>query len=219
MTDLPANFPMHTTEQATQQEEEEQQKQMCLRTGGLCKIVAEHTSPTMSEDVVWTMKESQNLHAEMILRRLAYRYGSDPTAEDGAWAVRQWLMQTVHADGADFVFYDGSGLSPKDLVTPRATAKLLSYAMQQPWFAQWKAALPIGGVDGTLSSRFSEAPLKGHVFAKTGTLGESRALSGYVDCASGKQVIFSIMVDNHMPVGSADRGVMDKIVAAIAAQN
>jgi serine-type D-Ala-D-Ala carboxypeptidase/endopeptidase (penicillin-binding protein 4) len=57
------------------------------------------------------------------------------------------------------------------------------------------------------------------VFAKTGTLGESRGLSGYLDAASGKQVIFSIFVDDHAPSGSADRVVMDKIVAAIAASN
>jgi D-alanyl-D-alanine carboxypeptidase/D-alanyl-D-alanine-endopeptidase (penicillin-binding protein 4) len=127
----------------------------------------------------------------------------------------------VHAglDPADFVFYDGSGLSGHDLVAPRATAQLLAYATKQPWFAQWKAALPVGGEDGTLSSRFPDAPLKDHLFAKTGTLGESRALSGYLDTASGKQVIFSIMVDDHAPNTSADRRVMDEIVAAIAANN
>jgi D-alanyl-D-alanine carboxypeptidase/D-alanyl-D-alanine-endopeptidase (penicillin-binding protein 4) len=210
------NMKMHTSAQATEQQLEEQGRQICAAAGERCKIVAEHTSPTMAEDVVWTLKESQNLHAEMLLRRVAYRYGNDPTAADGTWAVRQWLIESG-LDRDDFVFYDGSGLSPKDLVTPRATAQLLSFATTQPWFAQWKSALPVGGVDGTLASRFKDAPLKGHVFAKTGTLGESRALSGYLDCASGQQVIFSIMVDNHTPAGSADRAVMDKIVAAIAA--
>jgi D-alanyl-D-alanine carboxypeptidase/D-alanyl-D-alanine-endopeptidase (penicillin-binding protein 4) len=61
--------------------------------------------------------------------------------------------------------------------------------------------------------------LKGHVFAKTGTLGESRALAGYLDAASGRTLIFSILVDNHTPGSNADRVVMDKIVAAIAAGN
>jgi D-alanyl-D-alanine carboxypeptidase/D-alanyl-D-alanine-endopeptidase (penicillin-binding protein 4) len=122
-------------------------------------------------------------------------------------------------DGGDFEFYDGSGLSTKDLVTPRATAQLLAFAATQPWFEQWKAALPVGGVDGSLASRFTDAPLKGHVFAKTGTLGESRALSGYLDAASGRTLIFSILVDNHTPGSNADRVVMDKIVAAIAAAN
>jgi D-alanyl-D-alanine carboxypeptidase/D-alanyl-D-alanine-endopeptidase (penicillin-binding protein 4) len=122
-------------------------------------------------------------------------------------------------DGDDFVFYDGSGLSGHDLVTPRATVKLLGYATGQPWFAQWKASLPVGGEDGTLAGRFAKAPLKDHLFAKTGTLSEARALSGYVDCASGKTVIFSVMVDNHAPNTPADREAMDSIVAAIASNN
>ena len=74
----------------------------------------------------------------------------------------------------------------------------------------------MGGVDGTLAGRFKDSPLKGKVLAKTGTLGESRGLSGFVECVSGREVIFSINVDNHQTFGSTDRAVMDKIVAAIA---
>jgi D-alanyl-D-alanine carboxypeptidase/D-alanyl-D-alanine-endopeptidase (penicillin-binding protein 4) len=138
------------------------------------------------------------------------------SSEEGAKVVHGFLLH-AGLDPGDFVFYDGSGLSGHDLVTPRATAQLLAYAAKQPWFAQWKAALPVGGEDGTLASRFADGSLKDHLFAKTGTLGESRGLSGYVDAASGKQVIFSIFVDDHAPSGSMDRKVMDEIVAAIAA--
>jgi D-alanyl-D-alanine carboxypeptidase/D-alanyl-D-alanine-endopeptidase (penicillin-binding protein 4) len=137
--------------------------------------------------------------------------------------VRAFLVR-AGIDKDDFVFYDGSGLSGHDLVTPRATAKLLSYAALDPktggpqtWFADWKASLPVGGEDKALATRFAKPPLKDHVFAKTGTLGEARALSGYLDCASGRTVIFSIMVGNHAPGSNADRDAMDKIVAAIAA--
>jgi D-alanyl-D-alanine carboxypeptidase/D-alanyl-D-alanine-endopeptidase (penicillin-binding protein 4) len=197
------------------------EEQMCPidRLVTMIPVLATHDSPMLAEDIKFTLKTSQNLHAEVMLRNLGLvsPNGIASTIE-GARIVRQFL---IHAgvDQGDFIFYDGSGLSTKDLVTPRATAQLLAFAAKQPWFAQWKPALPIGGVDGTLEHRFTEAPLKGHVFAKTGTLGESRALAGYVDCASGKQVIFSIMVDDHTPGSSADRGVMDKIVAAIAAAN
>src|SRR6185503_8210801 len=118
-----------------------------------------------------------------------------------------------------FYFFDGSGLSGHDLVTPRATARLLQFASTQPWFTDWRRTLPVGGEDGSLIERFPKAPLKDHVFAKTGTLGEARALSGYLDCASGKTVIFSIMVDNHVPRSHADEIAMDKIVQAIAATN
>ena len=67
--------------------------------------------------------------------------------------------------------------------------------------------------------RFPKAPLKDHVFAKTGTLGEARALSGYLECASGNTVIFSIMSTSHVPRSNADREAMDKIVGLIAAAN
>ena len=133
--------------------------------------------------------------------------------------MRGLYNEMVGIDKDDFIFFDGSGLSGHDLVTPRATVRLLQYASTQPWFAQWKASLPVGGEDGSLESRFGKAPLKDHVFAKTGTLGEARALSGYLECASGRTVIFSIMVGNHPPGTSDDREAMDKIVAAIAAAN
>jgi serine-type D-Ala-D-Ala carboxypeptidase/endopeptidase (penicillin-binding protein 4) len=158
----------------------------------------------------------------VLLRRLGFwwytpcRAGDTGSTVEGARIVRGFLLR-AGLDPGDFVFYDGSGLSGHDLVTPRATAQLLAHATKQPWFAQWKAALPVGGEDGTLSSRFPDAPLKDHLFAKTGTLGESRGLSGYVDTASGREVIISIFVDDHAPNGSNDRAVMDKIVAAIAA--
>ncbi len=101
-------------------------------------------------------------------------------------------------DKDDFVFFDGSGLSGHDLVTPRATVRLLQYATYAAVVCGLEdESLPVGGEDGSLVERFGKAPLKDHVFAKTGTLGEARALSGYLEGASGRTVIFSIMVGNH----------------------
>ena len=180
--------------------------------------LAKHTSPTLSEDVTVTNKVSQNLHAEMFLHDLGAAVLYNGATTEGVRVVRAFL-ERAGVDKDDFVFFDGSGLSGHDLVTPRATVRLLQYASTQPWFADWKRSLPVGGEDGSLVERFGKAPLKDHVFAKTGTLGEARALSGYLDTASGRTVIFSIMVGNHMPHSSADRDVMDKIVAAIAMAN
>jgi serine-type D-Ala-D-Ala carboxypeptidase/endopeptidase (penicillin-binding protein 4) len=201
----------------------------CLSTPPLPgeAVLARHSSAPLAEDVLLTNKVSQNLHAELLLRHLGREpFCAQGSTVEGARMVRAFLLH-AGIDGDDFVFYDGSGLSGHDLVTPRATAKLLAFAAtnpkrigygtELPWFADWKASLPIGGEDGSLASRFPKVPLKDHVFAKTGTLGEARALSGYLDCASGRTVIFSIMVGNHLPGNDADRNVMDKIVAAIAA--
>jgi len=176
-----------------------------------------HQSVSLAQDLAVTLKVSQNLHAELFLRRLSRP--EDAGLAPGAHVERQWLVNTAGLDPDDIVLYDGSGMSSHNLVTPRTTAALLAYDAKQPWFPTYKAALPLGGVDGTISSRFAEEPLKGHVSAKTGTLGESRALSGFLDCASGKTVIFSIMVDTHTPMNASDRVVMDKVVAAIAAAN
>ena len=180
--------------------------------------LAKHTSPTLLEDMVVTNKISQNLHAETLLHDLSASVLGDGSTVDGARVVRAFL-ERAGIDKDDFVFFDGSGLSGHDLVAPRAAARLLQYAAMQPWFADWKSTLPVGGEDGSLAERFPKTPLKDHVFAKTGTLSEARALSGYLDCASGKTVIFSIMVGNHTPRSNVDREVMDKIVVAIAAAN
>lgn len=189
----------------------------CASPAAMGEVLASHRSAPLAEDVTLTLKVSQNLHAELLLRRLGRVVTcGDGSTMEGARLRREFLMH-AGLDPADFVLYDGSGLSSHDLVAPRAAAALLAYAAKQPWFAQWKAALPVGGEDGTLAGRFADGPLKDHLFAKTGTLGESRALSGYVDAASGKEVIFSIFVDDHAPVGSDDRKVMDEIVTAIAA--
>ena len=187
--------------------------------------LATHQSDSLAADVTLTNKISQNLHAELLLKQLARTsFCSKGSTAEGARLVRAFL---IHAglDPNDFVFFDGSGLSGHDLTTPRATAKLLSYAAtnptrspnEKPWFPAWRASLPIGGEDGSLAERFPKPPLKDHVFAKTGTLSEARALSGYLDAASGRTVIFSIMVGNHLPGTHDEQATMDKIVAAIQA--
>jgi D-alanyl-D-alanine carboxypeptidase/D-alanyl-D-alanine-endopeptidase (penicillin-binding protein 4) len=180
-------------------------------------LLASHTSAPLAEDVVLTNKVSQNLHAELFLHNLG-RFAScgSGSTVDGARLIRANLLH-AGLDPDDFLFFDGSGLSDHDLVAPRAAVKFLEYVAQQPWFAEWKASLPDAGEDGTLSGRFPDPPVRGHLFAKTGTLGESRALSGYLDASSGRTVIFSIFVDDHTPGSSADRVTMDKIVTAIAA--
>jgi D-alanyl-D-alanine carboxypeptidase/D-alanyl-D-alanine-endopeptidase (penicillin-binding protein 4) len=178
------------------------------------KALASISSPTLLDDITVTLKVSQNLHAELLLHRLGRAFGEDGSTAQGIRVVRQfWLNAGLNP--ADFTLFDGSGLSSHDLTTPRAVTQLLTYAARQPWFASFEAALPIGGVDGSLAARFP-GPLKGRVFAKTGTLGESRALSGYINTSGGSTLIFSILVDNHLPASAADRAAMDRMVEKLA---
>ncbi len=178
-------------------------------------ILASHVSPPLGDDLVVTNKVSQNLHAEITLRTLGKLESSDGSFLEGTRVVRQFLL-SAGIDGKDFLFFDGCGLSVQDLATPRSFTTLLTYAAKQSWGEAFRTSLPVGGVDGSLSARFKQALVNGKVFAKTGTLGEARALSGYVVTAGGQTVAFSIMCTDHLPNQPADRAAMDKIVAAIA---
>ena len=182
------------------------------------KVLAIHTGPPLLQDVTLTNKISQNLHAELLLHTLGRAYGKDGSTAEGVRVVRQFLA-TAGLMPDDFSFVDGSGLSDEDLVAPRAVTTLLRYAARQPWGAGYRNSLPIGGVDGTLASRFTTPGLKGRVYAKTGTLSEAMALSGYLVASSGRTLVFSILVGSYTPGSSAERAAVDRILADIAAAN
>jgi D-alanyl-D-alanine carboxypeptidase/D-alanyl-D-alanine-endopeptidase (penicillin-binding protein 4) len=70
-------------------------------------------------------------------------------------------------------------------------------------------------VDGTLDDRFTHSPVKGKLDAKTGTLGEVRALSGYLTTDSGRALVISILVNDHQPNSKAESKAMDQLVEMI----
>jgi D-alanyl-D-alanine carboxypeptidase/D-alanyl-D-alanine-endopeptidase (penicillin-binding protein 4) len=180
--------------------------------------LASRISVPVAQDIMVTNKVSQNLHAELLLRLLGKSFGTDGSFAQGTRVVRQFLINAGISD-SEFFFYDGSGLSMDDRITPRAMTHLLSYASRQPWGEAWRGTLPIAGVDGSLMNRFHNSPLKGRLWAKTGTLRESIALSGYLTANSGKTVAFSILVNDHRPGSQAEVPAMEHICEAIAATN
>lgn len=180
------------------------------------RILGAHMSVPIVEDITVTNKTSQNLHAELLLRLLGKLYGTDGSFEEGARVVRQFMVNAGVDDG-DFFLYDGCGLSTNDKITPRAFTRLLAYASRQSWGEEWRNTLPVAGVDGTLDHRFANSPLKGRMWAKTGTLDEVNALSGYVSAASGRTVAFSILVNSGYPGSVEENRAIDRIAEAIAA--
>ncbi len=181
-------------------------------------LLASYTSPPLGQDLTVINKVSQNLHVELVLRDLGKAVLNDGSTTAGARVVRQFLIN-AGVNPADFLFFDGSGLSPQDLITPRATTTLLAYAARQPWGEAFRQTLPIAGVDGSLAGRFTQSPVKGKLYAKTGTLSEVNALSGYLTARSGKTVILSILCNAHDPSSEATHRAADKIVEAIYASN
>ena len=181
-------------------------------------VLASRASVPLLQDITVTNKVSQNLHAEILLRLLGQHYAADGSIVEGTRVVRAFVLR-AGVQPQDFFFYDGSGLSPQDRVTPRALTTLLRYIAEQPWGAEFRGTLPVGGVDGTLSDRYLKGALRHRVYAKTGTLDEVNALSGYVTAKSGRTLVFSILCNGHLPQARGTTQTIDSIVGAVAAGN
>jgi len=177
-------------------------------------VLASHQSKPLIDDVQVINKVSQNLHAEILLRLLGREKGTGGTVEGGLEVVRGFLNRAgISSD--QYLFFDGSGLSRQNLVTPDAVVQLLRYCASQPWGESFRNSLPVGGVDGSLATRFSDMRVEGNVEAKTGSLGGVKTLSGYATTDSGEAVVFSVLSNNMNLPAKRVTDAIDDIVAAI----
>jgi D-alanyl-D-alanine carboxypeptidase/D-alanyl-D-alanine-endopeptidase (penicillin-binding protein 4) len=177
-------------------------------------ILAERNSVPLSDEIRLTNKNSENLHAELLLLIAAHEKAGARNYEDALKFASTFFMSVGVADG-DVVLSDGSGLSRKDLVTPRAVVQLLRYASTQPWGELYRSTLPVAAEDGTLSDRMKNTPAEGRVFAKTGTIGHGNALSGYATTAHGAHLVFSILGNNNNLHAQDANRVIDSICVAM----
>lgn len=189
--------------------------------------VARYTSIPLSEIVRTLNRESSNLYAEQILRTLGVEHPADSvdanvkpgSAEMGVEAAMRTYVR-AQIDTSRIQFADGSGLSRHNLVTPRSVVKLLTYLWNHPNSAvsrSFYSSLPIGGENGTLEYRFrGSARARGRVHAKTGTLSNASALSGYVRTADGTPIAFAILCNHHITDSDFVREAQDIIVNALA---
>jgi D-alanyl-D-alanine carboxypeptidase/D-alanyl-D-alanine-endopeptidase (penicillin-binding protein 4) len=172
--------------------------------------LASRTSAPYLEDARVTDKVSQNLHAELALRAVGRARRNIGSFEAGLEELKTFLAE-VGIEPDSYSFRDGSGLARLNLVTPSTIVKLLTYMHASPQRDNWVSLLPVGGEDGTLSTRFGESAAAGRVHAKTGSLSHVSALSGYLQRRNGTWLAFSILVNNYNARAADIRGVMDRI--------
>ena len=111
---------------------------------------------------------------------------------------------------------DGSGLSRYNLFTPQDFVWVLTQIKNQYSWERIKTILPTGG-EGTLGNAYKN--YAGKIYAKTGTLSNHVALSGYLTTKKGKQLIFSVLVNAHLTSAAAIRAGVEKFLTAIIDQN
>jgi D-alanyl-D-alanine carboxypeptidase/D-alanyl-D-alanine-endopeptidase (penicillin-binding protein 4) len=177
-------------------------------------VLASYQSKPLIEDVRVINKVSQNLHAEILLRLLGREKGTAGTVEGGLEVLRGFLNQ-AGLPSDQYLFYDGSGLSRQNLTTPHAVVQLLRYAASQSWGASFRGTLPVAGIDGSLADRFANLDPRAHVYAKTGSLGGVKALSGYATTVRGQQIAFSILTNNFNIPNKRVLDAIDSVVEAI----
>ncbi len=187
-----------------------------LDTLGL-SLLATRTSPPLAAMLPAFQKPSQNQIGEVLLRTLGQRIAGVGTADSGRAVVKRQL-EAWGIDSSQAALVDGSGLSRRNFISPRALVKILETMRTHPSFDAWYQALPVAGVDGTIRERMRGSLAAGNARAKTGTLDRVRALSGYVTTADGQILLFSMLANNHsVPTREIER-VQDALVSALASQ-
>ncbi|MBX5442066.1 MAG: D-alanyl-D-alanine carboxypeptidase/D-alanyl-D-alanine-endopeptidase [Solirubrobacteraceae bacterium] len=185
---------------------------------GRLPAVATLESLPLSQQATYILKVSYNRGAQTMICLLAVAAGSRDCDDGLPEAARIWRAAGLDPRGA--VLVDGSGL-PGNLITVDNEVRLQMIMARRPDAAQWRAALPVLGVDGSLAMVQPGGLATGRVFAKTGTLASgdlfnrrvlfpAKALGGYMDARSGRRLAFAIVVAN---------AVFDDVEGAFAAND
>lgn len=188
-------------------------------------ILGSTKSPELSEILNVTNRASNNFYAETLLRTLGReRRGS--ASYDSARVEASAALKALGVDASGIRMRDGSGLSKHDYVSPAFFCSFLREMMSTKHFDTFLESLPYPGGRGTLKGRMPNADeaLKARVRMKSGSMDGVRCFSGYIlpqtdektGAASGKTVIFSIMINNSTEKPAKLGAVTDAIIERLA---
>jgi D-alanyl-D-alanine carboxypeptidase/D-alanyl-D-alanine-endopeptidase (penicillin-binding protein 4) len=168
-------------------------------------------SPPLWQLLSVVLKPSQNLYAEMLFKGLSAQPASYEASED---VERRFLTSEAGVATSDFRFVDGCGLSPDDLVTPRAIVTILRWMNEPSRRTVWWMMLARPGDEGTLRRRL--LPFADRMRGKTGSISGVNALSGILNMPDGSHRYFSIIINHNAGDSSDALKAIDAIVGEIA---
>ena len=178
--------------------------------------IVESQSPPLREIATTMMKVSQNLYAETLLKAVGAAGGSTGTASAGR-AAAQKIFEAWGVQPDSYVQADGSGLSRYDFVTAEMIVTLLERLHKDPRHHDaFVATLPIAGKDGTISTRMKNTRAEANAVAKTGSIANVRALSGYVRTRDGEMLVFSILANSFTVPAATVNWIADLAVESLA---
>ncbi|SDA53245.1 D-alanyl-D-alanine carboxypeptidase / D-alanyl-D-alanine-endopeptidase (penicillin-binding protein 4) [Algoriphagus alkaliphilus] len=141
------------------------------------------------------MKISDNFLAEQLMLLVSDQLNNTLSIADAIEYAKENLLQDLPDE---VIWYDGSGLSARNMFTPRSIISLLGKIREEVPLEKIKAYFPAGGESGTIRNWYKadegQAP---YIYAKTGSLSMATSLSGYLITKSGKILHFSCMMNNY----------------------
>ena len=145
------------------------------------KVILEYKSPTLDKIVYWFLKKSVNLFGETFIKTMAKEKTENPSFESGMKYLKSfWKDKGIDQRMINFV--DGSGLSPQNYASSKAEVQALLWAKKQPWFDAYYDGFPV---------------MANGMKMKSGSIKDSRAFAGFHTSATGKNYVFSIIMNNY----------------------
>ncbi len=161
------------------------------------EVASAHFSSSLRTIVQKMMKESDNLYADSLFKKIGEkRFGPPGTWKKGSLALKEYLESFCKLKEGKYTVLDGSGLSRYNLIAPHQFTTVLKALYKDPkQFSEFVSTLPISATDGSLKNRMQEGNLKGRVFAKTGGMSGVSSLVGFVKLKTNKMAAFSILIN------------------------
>lgn len=164
---------------------------------GNTEIISRITSPMLDSIIIILNHESVNLYAEHLARELGRVYLNNGSTKSGTGIILKFIKE-AGIPGEGVFIEDGSGLSPFNAVNARALASLLCYMKNKSAsFNEFFTSLPEAGRAGTLARYFKDPVFESRLRAKSGSITRVRCYAGYLGTISGRDLTFSIMINNY----------------------
>ena len=180
------------------------------RTWPVCALL----SPPAAQMVGAVNELSLNGETEALLRNLVDGPGKQRLP---ALSRLYEIVARSGVDTLDLSLVDGSGLSPMDLVTPRAVVTWLTWLDRDPQVGPaFREGLATPGSIGTLRNRFGGGDGSIAIRGKTGTLTNVSALSGYLTAESGERIVFASITNGNRGSVAAARDFEDRFVRLLS---
>lgn len=165
------------------------------KTDGKVVLHVVNQSPTLREIIKVTNYESVNLFAENFLKHISYQQSGLGVTKRGCQLITEfWKEKGIDMNG--FFMSDGSGLSRFNAITAAQLVNILNYMKTKSVHSEvFYQSLAMAG-EGTLTAMRAESFPDHSLRAKSGSMTRVRCLAGYLITQSGRQLSYTIMLNN-----------------------